>query len=98
MSNNCHESPRCEHLNLLNTPTQTESLLPSLKQATRNIGLFVNSDKTVFTCFNQDSTIPSLNGKPLKLVDEFMYLGRKISSTESYVNICINNSWTAIER
>ena len=40
----------------------------------------------------------SLNGKPLKLVDPFIYLGSNISSTESNVNIRIGQVWTAIDR
>ena len=36
-----------------------------------------------FMCFNQDGVIISLNAKPLKLVDQSLYLGRNISSTES---------------
>ena len=58
---------------LANTPAQAESLQHSLKQAARGFGLYVNSDKTDFTCFDQDSAI-SLNGKPLKIVEEFVYL------------------------
>ena len=33
---------------LVNTPAQAESSLRSLKQAARNIGLYVNADKHVF--------------------------------------------------
>ena len=36
-------------------------------------------------CFNQDGAI-SLNGNPLKSVDQFMYLSNNISFTESDVN------------
>ena len=32
--------------------------------------------------------ISLLNGKPLQLVDQFIYLNSNISSTESNVNIC----------
>ena len=54
---------------LANTPVQTESLLHSLEKSAKGIGLCVNSDKTESIYFNQDSTIFSLNGKPLKLVN-----------------------------
>ena len=40
-------------------------------------------------CFNQDGTISSLNGKPLKLEDKFIYLYSNSSSTESGVTIHI---------
>ena len=46
--------------------------------------------------FNQDATISTLNGKPLKLVDQFTYLGSNISSTEREVDKRIGNAWTAI--
>ena len=49
-------------------------------------------------CFNEDSTIPSLNGKPLKLVDQFIYISSNISSTESNVNKCKDKSLTAFDR
>ena len=49
-------------------------------------------------CFNQDSAISLLNGKSLKEVDQFIYLGCNISSTESNINIRIGKTWTAIDR
>ena len=70
----------------------------SLEQAARGIGLHVNSYKTQFMKFNQDSAISSLNGKLLKVVNEFVYLSSNISSTESNINICLGNVWTAIDR
>ena len=83
---------------LANTPTQAESLLHSLEQVARGISLFMNSDKTEFICFKQNRAISTLNGKLLKLVDQFTYHGSNISSTERDVNICIRNIWTAIDR
>ena len=73
---------------LTNTPAQAKSLLHNLKQAARCIGLYVNSDKTELMCFKKDSAI-SLNGKPVKSIDQFIYIGNNISSTESDVNILI---------
>ena len=49
-------------------------------------------------CFAQDGAISTLNGKALKLVDQFMYLNSNISSTESDVIIHIGKVWTAIDR
>ena len=37
--------------------------------------------------FKQDEAISILNGKPLKLEDQFIYLCFNISSTESDINI-----------
>ena len=47
-------------------------------------------------CFNQDSDF-LLNGKPLKLVDEFIYCGSNISSTQSDVNIHIGEAWSVTD-
>ena len=48
-------------------------------------------------CFNQDGAI-LLNDKPLKLVDQFIYLGSNISSIEINVNIFMSNALTATDR
>ena len=47
-------------------------------------------------CFKEDDTNSSLNGKPLKFVNQFTYLGSNISSTKSDVNIRFGKSWTDI--
>ena len=83
---------------LANTPAQDESLLQSLEQTAGGIGLYVNAKKTEYTCFKQEGTISTLSDELLKLVDKFTYLGSSVSSTESDVNICLANAWTAINR
>ena len=40
----------------------------------------------------------TLNGKPLKLVDQFTYHGSNISTTESDVNIRLAKSWNQSDR
>ena len=77
---------------LANTSVESESLLHDLEQTERGIGLLVNSDKTEFMYFNQNGAISSFNGKPLKLVDHFMYRGSNILSTESDVSIRIGKA------
>ena len=42
---------------LANASDKAESLLHSLKQAVRNIGLYVNAKETWFTSFKEDSII-----------------------------------------
>ena len=37
----------------------------------------------------------SFNGKPLKFIEQFIYLSSYISSTESNINMHIGKSWTA---
>ena len=82
---------------LTNTVAQVEFLLHSLEQATGDIGLCVNADKTEFMSF-KEGTLSTLSDKPLKLVDLFPYLSSNISSTESDVSIHIVKMWTAIDR
>ena len=83
---------------LANTPAQAESLLHSLKQAAGGIGLYVNTDKTEFMCFNQRGEISILNGRSLKLVDKFTNLRSSVSSTENDINTRLEKAWTAIDR
>ena len=83
---------------LANIPTQAESLLQSLEQAAGGISLHVNADKTEFMCFNQTGDISTLNGRSLKLVDKFTYLGSSVSSTENDINARLAKAWTAIHR
>ena len=77
---------------LANTPSQAKFQLYNLEQVTGGIGTHVNADKTEYMCF----TTPS--GRPLKLVDKFIYLGSNISSIESDVHICLVKACTAIDR
>ena len=72
-------------MSLTNTPVQAKCLLPSLKYAARGIDLSMNSAKTEFMYFKQESA--TINDKPLKPVDHFTYLSSNISSTESNVDI-----------
>ena len=71
---------------LANLPTQAESLLHSPEQAADGIGLYVNTDKTEYMCFNQRSEISTLKGGPLKQVDKFTNLGSSVSSTRKDIN------------
>ena len=83
---------------LANIPAQAESLLHSLEWAAGAIGLHVNTDKTEFMCFNQRGNISTLNGRSLKLVDKFPYLGNSVSSSENYINTRLVKAWTTIDR
>ena len=58
----------------------------------------VNQIKQEFMCFKRDGAFPTLCGVPVKLIDQFTYLGRNISSTESGVNIRIKKAQTAVHR
>ena len=83
---------------LANTPSQAETLLHSLEWAAADIGLHVNADKMKYMCFNQRGNISTLNGRSLKLVDKFTYLGSSVSSTKTDINTWLAKAWTAINR
>lgn len=75
--------------------TQTESLLHSKEKSVREIGLYVNTDKSYFMYFNQQG---SISRQDIKMVDQFIYLWSNISSTKSDLNIPIGKVWTAMDK
>ena len=83
---------------LVNVPAQAKTLLHSLERATAGIGLHVNAHKTEYMCLNQTGDISTLNGRALKLVDKFTYIGSSVSSTETDINTQLAKAWTAINR
>ena len=83
---------------LANTPNQAETLLNSLERAAAGIGLYVNAHKTKYMCHNQTGDISTLDGRPLKLVDKFTYLGSSVESTEKDIDTRLTKAWTAINR
>ena len=76
-----------------NGPQEAECLLHSLEQAAIGTCLFMNSDKILFMCFNQDCCI-SLNSNPLELIDPIQYLGSNISSSKIDFNIDLGKPWS----
>ena len=46
--------------------------------------------------FNQDGTINSLNGEPIKSTELFIYLGSQIANTLKDVELRIAKSWSYI--
>ena len=83
---------------LANTPDQAETLLHSLERAAAGIGLYINAHKTEYMCCNQTGDISTLEGTPLKLVDNFTYLGSSVESTEKDIETRLTKAWTAINR
>ena len=49
-------------------------------------------------CHNQRGDNTTLDGTPLKLVDELTYLGSSISSTKKDIDTRLTKAWTAINR
>ena len=67
------------------SPEDAEKLLHILEASAANIGLHVNSKKIEYMTFNINGDIRSLNQTILKPVEEFIYLGSNIASSENDV-------------
>ena len=76
------------------SPAQAESVL---EQAAGGTDIYVNANKIEYICFKEKGAISTLTGNPLKLVDQFTYLARNISSTESDVNVRLVKAWNVVE-
>ena len=74
-------------------------LLHSIERTAKEIGFYLNADKTEFICFNQDASerMKSLDGEKIKQVEDFKYLGSYIASTEHDVNIRLGKAWDALD-
>ena len=81
---------------LANTPAGAESLLHSLKQAVRGFDLTWTQIKQIIFVSNKKEQ-SQLSVRSLKLVDNFTYLGKNISSTESDIGIWRAKASTTIE-
>ena len=66
--------------------------------AAAGIALNVNSHKTEYMHFNQTGGISTLNDSSLKLLDKFIYLGSRFSSTEKDKDTWLTKAWTGIDR
>ena len=49
-------------------------------------------------CFKHEEDNSKLNGTPLKILDQFTFIGSNISSTKSDVNVHIEKMWITIDR
>ena len=56
----------------------------------------VNASKTQYICYNQQGELKSIDGKDIKEVKEFNYLGSNITSTERDVQIRLGKAWAAL--
>ena len=59
-----------------------EILLQALEKSAKNNGLHINSKKTEYIPFDCKYTINTLEGTPLKKVNNFIYLGSEIKRYE----------------
>ena len=75
-----------------------QDLLQSLEQASNGVGLYLNETKT--ECLNRclsdaDLVVKTLSGSALKMVEDYVYLGSFISSSEKDFNTRKGMAWSA---
>ena len=70
-------------------------MLHKIEEVAAEIGLRVNSDLTEYISLIQkhNNGIKSLNGKSIKQVHDFKYLGSYVAYTDCEVNIRIGQAW-----
>ena len=49
-------------------------------------------------CYNQEGSIQSLDGKDIKMVEDFTYLGSNIQSTDKDIQIRKAKAWAALNK
>jgi len=74
------------------------SLLHHLENAAKDVGLYVNADKTEHTNFNQQGSIMTSSNVELKAVESFTYLGSQINLTVKDMKIRMSKAWTALNK
>ena len=79
---------------------EAQELLQNVEIETLRIGLYLNEKKTEMMTFEHDSDmeIKTLNGKTLKLVVNFDYLGGRMESSEKDFQIRKALAWSAYNK
>lgn len=83
------------------TLNEAQLLLDSLESAARNIGLLINESKTKYIAVNvpsDDGAITTSSGATLEKVEDFVYLGAWISSTEHDFLVKKAKAWAACHK
>jgi len=83
------------------TLSEAQSLLDSLEEAARSIGLRLNDDKTKFMAINipcENGALTTSSGKDLEKVKDFKYLGAWIATTEHDFIVRKAKAWAACHK
>ncbi|MCP4494507.1 MAG: reverse transcriptase family protein, partial [Gammaproteobacteria bacterium] len=91
---------------ITNTIKEAQSLLDSLESAAKTVGLQINESKTKYLAINthhQDEDHPAIHssnddGDGIELVDDFVYLGAWIASTEHDFKVRKAKAWAACHK
>ena len=81
---------------LSNKIGNAEKLLKILKTATASVGLYMSTTKTKFIAVNSEGVITAQNGCDLEQVNNFIYVGSKIISSENDIQVRIGSAWSAL--
>ena len=84
---------------LSNYIEQAQLFLLRLEVAGESIGLYVNYTKTEYMLYNQaEAELVTLDGKKLKQVEDFKYLGSWIASNKRDMEVRIGLAWKALNK
>ena len=84
---------------LSNYIEQAQLFLLRLEVAGESIGLHVNHTKTEYMLYNQaEAELVTLDGKKLKQVEDFKYLGSWIASSKRDMEVRIGLAWKALNK
>ena len=79
-----------------NTLDEAQEMLRRLEEASSEVGLVINEKKTEYMSFNQQQgSLKSLSQNDIKEVDDFLYLGSWINTTEKDLSVRIAKAWAA---
>ena len=82
-----------------NTLEQAQLFLLRVESAAGQIGLHLNESKTEFMSFNQpEGDLLTLNGSKLDQVNDFLYLGSWVDSSQKDINTRIAKAWSALSK
>ena len=84
---------------LTDTIDQAQEFLLSLESAAAAVGLHLNEGKTKFMATGyEDPSLVSTSGRQLEWVEDFVYLGAHLRSTEHDFNVRKAKAWAACHR
>ena len=88
-----------DHALISGTLANAQSLLRSLEKAANCVGLYLNESSTEYLnhcqVIDPDFSMKTLNGRELKCVQDYKYLGSFISSSEKDFKTRKGMAWTA---
>ena len=86
---------------ITNTIEEAQQLLLSIESAAASVGLNINESKTQYLTANREedgSTITSRSGQVLEKVEDFVYLGAWIATTEHDFRVRKAKAWAACHK